>query len=116
MGIAKYAVIETTDFNASNYDELIKDCFQEVIVDGVSYMSIYAFESHLQKGDFSNIFNSRVDYDKFLISTKWDIIDTSFNWESDEVTITLRGGQSHVFPCKSEWTIQNIYEALNSTL
>lgn len=114
--VPKYAVILASGFNAQNYHEVIQNSFSDVLVDGVAFKMVYAFDKYLSQGTFTHIFDTQAEYDSFLVSTQWQIKSVAYDWENDLATVTLQDNTTHQFPCTEEWSTKDVIAALNSTL
>ena len=65
--MTKIAVIEKSKFVISDYDEILQNSYTEILHRNTPYMYILTFEQYTVDAPFDHVFNSREEYEAWLI-------------------------------------------------
>ncbi len=115
--IPKIAVIQTVNFDASNYSEVIQDKFVDITQNETAYKKLFAFNNYIDDYDFDFVFDSIDGYEAWLLEgVDTTITKVAYDWENDKAYITIADTNfpgPHEFDCTEEWTIEDCQNAIN---
>ncbi len=117
--VAKYAVIETSNFTESNYSDVIQGKFSTITVAGVEYQMIHAFAKYIDDYYFDYVFEDLDSYNTWLESgVDTTITKVEYDWENDKAYITIADTNfpgPYSFDCNEEWTINDCQQAIEDS-